>query len=262
MPKKVRADVLVHVRGLCESRSKAQALILAGEVVAGDHRVEKPGQLLPDDTPLRLKSGAPGSPEAAELRYVSRGGLKLEKALDEFKLSPAGLTCCDLGASTGGFTDVLLQRGAVRVHAVDVGYGQLHPRLRADPRVVVHERVNARHLSPALLGGERCSCAVADLSFISLRLVLPALVSVLAPGGFCAVLVKPQFEAGRAEVGKGGVVRDPAVHARVVAEVEASLRALGLTTLGACESPIVGPAGNREFLVAARLGQDPGQGAA
>ena len=258
MPKKVRADVLVHARGLCESRSKAQALILAGEVVAGDHRVEKPGQLLPDDVDLRLKSGVPGSPEAAELRYVSRGGLKLEKALDQFGLSPAGLVACDLGASTGGFTDVLLQRGALRVHAVDVGYGQLHPKLRADPRVVVHERVNARHLTPALLGGERCGCAVADLSFISLRLVLPALVSVLAPGAFCAVLVKPQFEAGRGEVGRGGVVRDPVVHARVVAEVDQSLRGLGLATLGSCESPLVGPAGNREFLVAARFG--PGSG--
>ena len=254
MPKRVRADVLVHARGLCESRSKAQALILAGEVVAGEHRVEKPGQLLLEDVSLRLKSGAPGSPERAELRYVSRGGLKLEKALDRFGLSPAGLVACDLGASTGGFTDVLLQRGALRVHAVDVGYGQLHPKLRGDPRVVVHERVNARYLSPGLLGGERCGCAVADLSFISLRLVLPALCSVLLPGGFCAVLVKPQFEAGRAEVGKGGVVRDPLVHARVVAEVEASLQALGLSPLGSCESPLVGPAGNREFLVAARQG--------
>ncbi len=250
---KVRADLLVHQRGLCESRSKAQALILAGEVVAGEHRVEKPGELLAADIPLRLKSGAPGSPEAAELRYVSRGGLKLEKALDHFGLSPRGLTACDLGASTGGFTDVLLQRGAVKVFAVDVGYGQLHPKLRSDPRVVVHERVNARGLSPALLG-ERVDCAVADLSFISLRLVLPALVSVLAPRAFCAVLVKPQFEAGRAEVRKGGVVRDPAVHARVVTEVQEALRGLGMEPLGWTESPLVGPAGNHEFLVAARRG--------
>jgi 23S rRNA (cytidine1920-2'-O)/16S rRNA (cytidine1409-2'-O)-methyltransferase len=249
-PRKVRADVLVHQRGLCESRSKAQALILAGEVVAGDHRVEKPGELLAEDAEVRLKSGGAG---ADELRYVSRGGLKLEKALDQFALSPEGLVCCDLGASTGGFTDVLLQRGARKVHAVDVGYGQLHPRLRADPRVAVHERVNARTLSPQLLG-ERVGCAVADLSFISLRLVLPALVSVLDDRAFVAVLVKPQFEAGRAEVGKGGVVRDPAVHARVVEEIEAALRGLGLATLGSTESPIVGPAGNHEFLVAARRG--------
>jgi 23S rRNA (cytidine1920-2'-O)/16S rRNA (cytidine1409-2'-O)-methyltransferase len=242
---RVRADLLVQQRGLAESRTRAQALILAGEVVAGDHRVDKPGQLLDDAIELRLKSGD-------ALKYVSRGGFKLEHALDHFALDPAGQVCCDLGASTGGFTDVLLQRGAARVHAVDVGYGQLHPRLRQDPRVVVHERVNARTLEPSLLG-EACGVAVADLSFISLRLVLPSLVSVLRPSdAFCAVLVKPQFEAGRAEVGKGGVVRDPAVHERVVAEVQAALQALGLRTLGATASPLLGPAGNREFLVAAR----------
>jgi len=239
-----RADVLVQLRGLAESRSKAQALILAGEVIAGDHRVEKPGQLLDEAVELRLKSG-----EA--LRYVSRGGFKLEHALDHFALSPSGLVCCDLGASTGGFTDVLLQRGALRVHAVDVGYGQLHPRLRGDARVVVHERVNARALSPDLLG-ETCGAAVADLSFISLKLVLPALVSVLRPPAWCAVLVKPQFEAGRSDVGKGGVVRDPSVHERVVQGVEEAVRGLGLSVLGSTASPIQGPAGNREFLVAAR----------
>jgi len=237
--------VLVQLRGLAESRSKAQALILAGEVVAGDHRVEKPGQLLDENVELRLKAG-----EA--LKYVSRGGAKLEHALDHFRLDPAGLSCCDLGASTGGFTDVLLQRGALRVHAVDVGYGQLHPRLRGDPRVVVHERVNARALSPSMLG-EKCRAAVADLSFISLKLVLPALASVLEPPAWCAVLVKPQFEAGRAEVGKGGVVRDPAVQARVVEDVEAALRALRFSVLGSAPSPLLGPAGNREFLVAGRL---------
>jgi 23S rRNA (cytidine1920-2'-O)/16S rRNA (cytidine1409-2'-O)-methyltransferase len=240
-----RADLLLQLRGLAESRSKAQALILAGEVVAGDHRVEKPGQLLDEQVELRLKSG-----EA--LKYVSRGGAKLEHALDTFGLDPRGLVCCDLGASTGGFTDVLLQRGALRVHAVDVGYGQLHPRLRGDPRVVVHERVNARALSPAMLG-ERCGAAVADLSFISLKLVLPALASVLEPPAWCAVLVKPQFEAGRLEVGKGGVVRDPAVHERVVAEVSGALGGLGFAVLGSAQSPLLGPAGNREFLVAGRL---------
>src|ERR1700738_4944052 len=202
---RLRADVLVQQRGLAESRTRAQALTLAGEVVAGDHRVEKPGQLLDEDCELRLKGGA------SELRYVSRGGLKLEQALDHFALDPRGLLCCDLGASTGGFTDVLLQRGAARVHAVDVGYGQLHQRLRGDARVVVHERVNARALSPAAL-----------------------------------------VEAGGAEVGKGGVVRDPEVHARVVAAVEAALGASGLEVLGTVPSPILGPAGNREFLTAAR----------
>jgi 23S rRNA (cytidine1920-2'-O)/16S rRNA (cytidine1409-2'-O)-methyltransferase len=241
---RVRADVLLQQRGLAESRTKAQALILAGSVVAGEHRVEKPGQLLDEGIALRLKE---------QLKYVSRGGLKLEAALDHFSLSPQGRVCADLGASTGGFTDLLLQRGAARVHAVDVGYGQLHPRLRADPRVVVHERVNARRLSQELLG-EPCSAAVADLSFISLRLVLPALVSVLRPNdAWICVLVKPQFEAGRKEVGKGGVVRDPAVHLRVVDEIGQEMQTLGIKLHGSIQSPLEGPAGNREFLVAGIL---------
>ena len=239
---KVRADVLLVARGLVESRAKAQALILAGSVVAGDHRIEKSGQLLDDAVELRVKE---------QLKYVSRGGLKLERALDAFQLSPAGRVCVDLGASTGGFTDLLLQRGAVRVHAVDVGYGQLHPKLRADPRVVVHERVNAR----ALQLPELCAAAVADLSFISLRLVLPALAAALQPAeAWACVLVKPQFEAGRAEVGTGGVVRDPLVHARVVREIAEELGKLGFVLLGSVESPLLGPAGNREFLVAAERG--------
>jgi 23S rRNA (cytidine1920-2'-O)/16S rRNA (cytidine1409-2'-O)-methyltransferase len=237
---KVRADVLVHQRGLAQSRARAQALILAGSVVAGDHRVEKPGQLLDEAAELRVKE---------QLKYVSRGGLKLEHALDHFGLSPRDRLCVDLGASTGGFTDVLLQRGAVRVHAVDVGRGQLHEKLRSDPRVKLYERVNARELRLE----EECGAAVADLSFISLRLVLPALAAALRQrDAWCVLLVKPQFEAGRAEVGKGGVVRDPAVHERVVREIEAELRRLGFEVLGATPSPILGPAGNREFLVGAR----------
>ncbi len=236
---KVRADLLVHKRGLAESRAKAQALILAGSVVAGDHRVEKPGQLLDDGVELRVKE---------QLKYVSRGGLKLEAALDAFALSPAGRVCVDLGASTGGFTDVLLQRGALRVHAVDVGRGQLHEKLRGDPRVVAHERVNAR----ALALPEPCSAAVADLSFISLKLVLPALAAALRPAdAWACVLVKPQFEAGRAEVGKGGVVRDPAVQARVVGEIADELRRLGFAVRGSMESPLLGPAGNREYWISA-----------
>ena len=236
---KVRADVLLHQRGLAESRAKAQALILAGSVVAGEHRVEKSGQLLDDAVELRVKE---------QLKYVSRGGLKLERALDAFALSPAGRVCVDLGASTGGFTDLLLQRGAARVHAVDVGYGQLHPKLRADPRVVVHERINARELQLP----EPCAAAVADLSFISLRLVLPSLAAALRPvDAWACVLVKPQFEAGRSEVGKGGVVRDKAVHERVVLEISKELSRLGFSLLGSVESPVLGPAGNREFLVAA-----------
>src|SRR3954471_6741967 len=236
---KVRADVLVQQRGLAESRAKAQALILAGSVVAGEHRVEKPGQLLDPALQLRVKE---------QLRYVSRGGLKLEKALDHFQLPVEGRVCVDLGASTGGFTDALLQRGALRVHSVDVGYGQLHPRLRADPRVVVHERVNARELKLP----EPCDAAVADLSFISLKLVLPALFAALRPDdAWACVLVKPQFEAGRAEVGKGGVVRDAAVRRRVVEEISAQLQELGFVLRGVVESPIQGPAGNREYLVGA-----------
>jgi 23S rRNA (cytidine1920-2'-O)/16S rRNA (cytidine1409-2'-O)-methyltransferase len=236
---KVRADVLLHQRGLAESRAKAQALILAGSVVAGDHRVEKPGQLLDAGAPLRIKE---------QLPYVSRGGLKLAAALDRFALSPAGRVCVDLGASTGGFTDVLLQRGALRVHAVDVGRGQLHQKLRSDPRVVQHERVNARALSLP----EPCAAAVADLSFISLKLVLPALAASLAPrDAWACVLVKPQFEAGRKEVGKGGVVRDPAVHARVVEEIAAAFRELGFRVAGSMESPVLGPSGNREYMLAA-----------
>jgi 23S rRNA (cytidine1920-2'-O)/16S rRNA (cytidine1409-2'-O)-methyltransferase len=236
---KVRADLLVQQRGLAESRAKAQALILAGQVIAGEHRVEKARQLLDPNIELRVKE---------QLKYVSRGGLKLEAALDHFALDPRGLVCADLGASTGGFTDVLLQHGAARVHAIDVGYGQLHPRLRNDPRVVVQERVNARSLKL----DEPVQAAVADLSFISLRLVLPSLVALLdRQNGWICVLVKPQFEAGRKEVGKGGVVRDPEIHQRVVAEISAEIDRLGLRVIGSILSPIEGPAGNKEFLLAA-----------
>lgn len=243
---KKRADVLVQERGLAESRAKAQALILAGEVVAagggaGERRVEKAGDLLREDVELRLKGDG--------LRYVSRGGLKLEKALDHFALEVAGVRALDLGASTGGFTDCLLQRGAARVVAVDVGYGQLHEKLRQDARVESHERVNARAL-PESFGA--FGVAVADLSFISLRLVLPAIVPRLAPGGVFVGLVKPQFECGREHVEKGGVVRDEAARARAVAEVSALLGELGCDVLGSVPSPLLGPAGNVEFLVAAR----------
>lgn len=238
-------------QGLAESRAKAQALILAGEIVSGEHRVEKPGQLIDEAAPLRRKGAPAGTPEAEALKYVSRGGVKLAHALDKFALDPRGLVCVDLGASTGGFTDVLLQRGAKKVHAVDVGRGQLHPKLTSDARVVSHEKVNARSLSVDTLG-ERVGFAVADLSFISLKLVLPALVSVLTPKATCVVLVKPQFEAGRAEVGKGGVVKDATVHLRVVAEIAQEFERLGLTVLGHDASPLLGPAGNREFVLAGR----------
>ncbi len=246
MAKKRRIDLLLVERGLAGSRARAQALVLAGAVVAGEARVEKPGQLVDPEIPLRLKEGA------APQRYVSRGAQKLEKALDVFPVDPRGKVCADLGASTGGFTDLLLQRGAARVHAVDVGYGQLHPRLRSDRRVVVHERTNARHLGLQDLG-ERVDLAVGDLSFISLRLVLPAVKGILRPGGDAVLLVKPQFEVGKGEVGKGGVVRDDAKRRAALEAVKAAARDLGFEVLGETESPIEGPAGNREWLLALRL---------
>ncbi len=241
-----RIDLLLVERGLAESRTKAQALVMAGAVVVGEARVDKPGALVDPGLPIRLKE------DAAPRRWVSRGALKLEGALEAFPIDPRGRVCADLGASTGGFTDVLLQRGAARVYAVDVGYGQLHPRLRGDPRVVVRERENARALTAASLG-ERVSLVVGDLSFISLRLVLPAVKAILAPGGEAVLLVKPQFEVGKGEVGKGGVVRDEAKRRAALEGIVAVAAALGFEVLGHAESPIEGPAGNREWLLALRL---------
>ena len=237
-----RIDLVLVRRGLAESRARAQALVLAGAVVVGEARVDKPGTLVDPEAPIRLKA------DAAPRKYVSRGALKLEGALSAFPVDPAGKVCADLGASTGGFTDLLLQRGAARVHAVDVGYGQLHPRLRADARVVVRERENARHLTAAALG-ERVDLVVGDLSFISLRLVLPAVVDLLRPGGDAILLVKPQFEVGKGEVGKGGVVRDDAKRRAALLGIEEAARALGLEPAGHAESPVEGPAGNREWLL-------------
>ncbi|HEY6002267.1 MAG TPA: TlyA family RNA methyltransferase [Anaeromyxobacter sp.] len=246
MPKKQRIDVLLVERGLAESRTKAQALVMAGAVVVGESRVDKPGALVDPAAAIRLKD------DAAPQRYVSRGALKLERALEVFPVDPRGRTCADLGASTGGFTDVLLQRGAAKVYAVDVGYGQLHPRLRADPRVVVRERENARMLSSSSLG-EPLDLVVGDLSFISLRLVLPAVKAILRAGGEAVLLVKPQFEVGKGEVGKGGVVRDEVKRRAALETVKAAARGLGFEVLGEAESPIEGPAGNREWLLALRL---------
>jgi 23S rRNA (cytidine1920-2'-O)/16S rRNA (cytidine1409-2'-O)-methyltransferase len=237
-----RIDLVLVERGLAESRTKAQALVLAGAVVVADQRVDKPGTLVDPAAPVRLKE------DAAPQRYVSRGALKLEKALDVFAIDPSGKVCADLGASTGGFTDLLLQRGASRVHAVDVGYGQLHPRLRSDPRVVVRERENARALTREALG-ETVDLLTADLSFISLRLVLPAVRELLRPGGEAVLLVKPQFEVGRGEVGKGGVVREEAKRRAALEAVAAAARGVGLVPRGETESPIEGPAGNREWLL-------------
>jgi len=244
--RKRRIDLLLVERGLAESRTKAQALVMAGAVVVGEARVDKPGALVDPAAPIRLKE------DAAPQRYVSRGALKLERALEAFPIDPRGRICADLGASTGGFTDLLLQRGAAKVHAVDVGYGQLHARLRTDPRVVVRERENARFLGAESLG-ERADLVTADLSFISLRLVLPAVKAILRPGGAAILLVKPQFEVGKGEVGKGGVVRDDVKRREALASVEAAARELGFEILGHAESPIEGPAGNREWLLAVRL---------
>jgi 23S rRNA (cytidine1920-2'-O)/16S rRNA (cytidine1409-2'-O)-methyltransferase len=241
---KERLDQLVVAQGLAASRAKAQALILAGEVFAGETRLDKPGTLVAVETALRLKTTGPS--------YVSRGAHKLIAGLDAFAIAPAGKLCLDIGASTGGFTEVLLERGASRVVAVDVGHGQLDWRLRTDPRVVVLERTNARHLTAEALPGAP-QLVVCDASFIGLRTVLPAALGLAAPAAELVALIKPQFEAGPEAVGKGGVVRDAAVHEAVCASVRDWLEAtLGWTVLGLVPSPILGPKGNREFLIGAR----------
>lgn len=244
---RVRLDQLIVDRGLAESRSRARALLLGGRVRAGAGDAarldRKPGDLVDPALPLEVEAPEP---------YVSRGGHKLAAALDAFDVGPAGRVCLDAGASTGGFTDVLLQRGARRVYAVDVGRGQLAESLRRDPRVVSMERTNARNLTGTTLP-EPVSLATVDVSFISLRLVLAPIASTFGPdGGDLIPLVKPQFEAGRAEA-KGGVVRDPAVHARVLREVTEAAVAAGLTPMGQIESPILGPEGNHEFLLHLRV---------
>jgi 23S rRNA (cytidine1920-2'-O)/16S rRNA (cytidine1409-2'-O)-methyltransferase len=244
MTTKQRADQLLVDRGLVESRSRAQALILAGKVFSGERRIGKSGDLLAAETPLEVRG--------QDHPWVSRGGLKLDHALQHFGLSPAGAVCLDVGASTGGFTDVLLTNGAARVHAVDVGHGQLAWKLRTDPRVVVHERTNARYLDAAAIP-DPIGVLVCDASFIGLRTLLPAPLALCVPGAWAVALIKPQFEAGPGAVGSKGVVRDPAVHAAVCAEIRAWWDALpGWQVLGLVESPITGPEGNKEFLIAAR----------
>jgi 23S rRNA (cytidine1920-2'-O)/16S rRNA (cytidine1409-2'-O)-methyltransferase len=241
---KQRLDSLLVERGLVESRAKAQALVLAGKVYSGEKRLEKPGMQVGPDLPLEVRG--------EDHPWVSRGGVKLDFALSHFALSPLGLVCLDIGASTGGFTDVLLARGAARVHAVDVGHGQLAWKLRTDSRVVVHERLNARFLTRAHVP-EEVGALTCDASFIGLRTVLPAGLALCAPGAWAVALIKPQFEAGPARVGKGGVVRDAAVHREVCAEITAWwAEQPGWRVLGVAESPIRGPQGNREFLITAR----------
>jgi 23S rRNA (cytidine1920-2'-O)/16S rRNA (cytidine1409-2'-O)-methyltransferase len=233
-------DKLLVERGLVESRERARALILAGDVVVDDHAVDKAGQLVRLDAQIRLKgSGIP---------YVSRGGMKLQKALDEFSLDVAGLCALDVGASTGGFTDCLLQRGARKVFAVDVGYGQLAWKLRQDERVVCLERTNIRYLEPAALA-EVPDLAVIDASFISLEKVLPNTIRLVKECGEIIALIKPQFEVGRGQLGKGGVVRDERKHREVIESICSLVETLGLEVKGVTESPLLGPKGNKEFLI-------------
>jgi 23S rRNA (cytidine1920-2'-O)/16S rRNA (cytidine1409-2'-O)-methyltransferase len=238
--KKIRLDKLLVDRGLAQSRERARALILAGKVVVGDHAVDKAGTQVLEDVELRLKG--------EDIPYVSRGGLKLEKGLAQFAVDVQGVVAIDVGASTGGFTDCLLQRGAAKVYAVDVGYGQLAWSLREDPRVVNFERTNIRGLTVDRLN-ERPSLAVIDASFISLDKVLPPTLALLAAEAEVVALIKPQFEVGRGEVGKGGVVRDADKHAEVVERIRTLAETLGCSVLGVIESPILGPKGNREFLI-------------
>ncbi len=238
---RTRLDNALVERALVESRTKAQALILAGKVTVGGQRSDKPGHLVTAVDVIAVEQ---------PLRYVSRGGLKLEAALEHFEIPVAGRICLDVGTSTGGFTDCLLQRGALRVHAVDTGAGQIDWKLRTDSRVILHERINARYLTFDQIG-ERVEVIACDVSFISVTLLLPALAAVLAPGGDWVILIKPQFEAGRGSVGKGGIVRDPGVHLAACQKVAGALQEIGFRT-ELMPSPITGAEGNREFLLHAR----------
>jgi len=238
---KDRIDKLLVERGLADSRTKAQALVMAGVVLVNELRVEKSSESFTSGDVIRIKG------ESAESKYVGRGGLKLEAALESFEIDPSGFSCIDIGASTGGFTDCLLQHGAVRVTTIDVGTNQLVWSLRTDPRIDVRENVNARNLKPddfdALF-----DLAVMDVSFISVTKILAAIVPLLAGNGRMIVLIKPQFEVGRGEVGKGGIVRESEKHERVVAEVNSFAESIGLTVKGIIDSPILGAEGNKEFL--------------
>lgn len=239
MSNKTRLDVLLVERGLQETRQKAQATIMSGLVYVNNQKVDKAGTAVPNDAEIEVRGNA--------LRYVSRGGLKLEKAMTSFGLTLDGCICGDIGASTGGFTDCMLQNGAVKVYSVDVGYGQLDWKLRNDERVVCMERTNARYLTHEQIPDELDFASI-DVSFISLKLILPAVHNVLKPGGHVACLVKPQFEAGREKVGKKGVVRDPAVHLEVLEHFMQHAKESGFTVLDMTYSPIRGPEGNIEYL--------------
>jgi len=239
--KKERIDKILHERGFADSRTKAQALVMSGVVLVDEKRVEKPSETFSADSQIRIKG------ESAESRFVGRGGLKLEAALMAFHIHPTGYVCLDVGSSTGGFTDCLLQNGASRVIAVDAGTNQLAWKLRNDPRVEVRENTNARALKPENLD-TLFELIVMDVSFISVTKILPAVVPLIKSGGRMIVLIKPQFEVGKGEVGKGGIVREPEKHNRVITEVNAFAADIGLTNTGLIESSILGAEGNREFL--------------
>ena len=239
MSKKIRLDVLVTERGLIQSRERAKAMIMSGVVFVNEQKVDKAGEMIKEDAKVEVRGH--------DIGYVSRGGLKLEKAMQCFPLTPNGKVCMDIGASTGGFTDCMLQNGAVKVYAVDVGYGQLDWKLRSDARVVCLERTNARYLSTEQIP-ETLDFASIDVSFISLKLIFPALYTLLREGGEVACLIKPQFEAGREKVGKKGVVRDPAVHLEVLENFLRHAKENNFTVLGITYSPIRGPEGNIEYL--------------
>lgn len=244
-PEKKRLDQLLVDRGLVESRSRAQALVMAGAVYSETKRLDKPGHKFSENTPLEVKG--------KDHPWVSRGGLKLVKGLEQFRIDPTGLVCVDVGASTGGFTDVLLTAGAVKVYAVDVGHGQLAWKIRQDERVVVLEKTNARNLTVTDIP-DPVDIIVCDASFIGLSKVLPAALALGKPGARLIALIKPQFEVGRGQVGKGGVVRDPALHQQVCQCTEDWINGLpGWQTIGITESPIKGPEGNIEFLIGAQF---------
>jgi 23S rRNA (cytidine1920-2'-O)/16S rRNA (cytidine1409-2'-O)-methyltransferase len=239
---KLRADQLLVSRGLAESRTRAQALIMAGAVFSGEKKLGKAGDMLAEDAPLEVRG--------KDHPWVSRGGIKLDHGLTHFEFNVTGAVALDVGSSTGGFTDVLLSRGAAKVYAVDVGTNQLAWKLRQDPKVIVHEQTNARNLDGSIIP-EPIDIVVCDASFISIAKVLEASLKLARPGAKLVALIKPQFEAGREEVGKGGVVRDPTVHERVCAEAKDWVESQGWTVLGVTPSPITGPEGNVEFLLGA-----------
>lgn len=239
MKEKERLDLLLTEKGLCDSRSRAQAIIMSGEVYVDGQKCDKAGTAVDRNAAIEVRGNS--------CPYVSRGGLKLEKAMRDFGIDPTGYVCSDSGASTGGFTDCLLQRGASKVYAIDVGYGQLAWRIRTDPRVVCMERTNIRYVTPDMIG-QPLDLSVVDVSFISLKLVLPAIQALLKPTGQVVCLIKPQFEAGKDKVGKKGVVRDPAVHAEVLQAFLALAQSLHFTVKNLTYSPVKGPEGNIEFL--------------